>query len=363
MSAARPRPLRSVCPLLVIRIALALVLAAASTAARAEPGDYFSPAIDARFRAFCADAPARFSGVPLDGYALRCRQLATNREWYAVRFLGGSHRRIAAAVRSDVGTVHTVFYPFGGPDLTTPFTVYPDAQRVIAVALELVGTPASFAADPHEKAVVFPERAEELSEPSSVRLALTALLPFYGVGYFTVDEPFPSVPVSHVVLLQAIHDLGARFERVRRIALDAGGAIVDSPVDGNGIEIVFRDRNGVRRTYQYFTANLADEKFPRDGALAGLLASAAPDGVLIKAGSNLIVEPGFSNVRALVLGRARAIVEDGELAGEGGTIPVPGFRHREIPLEGLGFGYAQHAALNHVDLWIREPAQPRRDSP
>ncbi|MFN7956357.1 MAG: hypothetical protein U0610_31915 [bacterium] len=339
-------------------VAALLVLGVASArAARADASDYFSPPIEARFRGLCADAPSAFSGVPLDGYALRCRHLATNRDWYSARFLDGSHRRIAEAVRREAGAVRTVFYPFGGPDLTTPFTVFPDAERVIAVALESVGAPASFAVDPHEKAVVFPERAEELSEPSSVRLALTALLSFYGVGYFTVEEPFPSVPVSHVVLLEAIHDLGATIERVRPIALDAEGAVVPAPSGGAGLEIVFRDRAGSRRVYEYFTANLADERFPQDGGLAKHVALAKPDGVLIKAGSNLIVEPGFSRVRALVLGNARAIVEDGELAGEGADPSrVKGFRHHEVALDGLGFGYAQHAASNHVDLWLREPS-------
>ncbi|MBK7972450.1 MAG: hypothetical protein IPK07_03905 [Deltaproteobacteria bacterium] len=338
-----------------VALALALAWLAAPSVTRAD--ELWSPAIEARFRGLCTDAPTTFTNVPLDGYALRCRHLAANREWYAVRFLRGSYQRIADAVRREVGTVRTVFYPFGGPDLATPFAVFPDAEVVTAVALEAVGTPASFAADPHEKSVVFPERAEELTEPSSVRLALSALLSFYGVGYFTVEDPFPSIPVSHVVLLQAIHDLHGTIESVRAVEPGADGTVRAAGAGAPGLEVRFRTPDAKRRTYRYFTANLGNASFPLDGALARLVASQKPDGVLVKAGSNLIVEPGFTTVRALVMGNARAIVEDGELAGESGDArAVSGFRHVAVPLDGLGIGYAQHAAVNQADLWVRDAA-------
>lgn len=337
--------------------ALAAGLVCAAVTPGAAASDFWSPAIEARFHGLCADAPRSFTRVPLDGYALRCRHLAANREWYAARFLAGSYARIAEAVRRETGAVRTVFYPFGGPDLVTPFAVFPDAEQVTAVALESVGSPASFAVDPHEKAVVFPERAEELTEPSSVRLVLTALVSFYGVGYFTVDEPFPSIPVSHVVLLQAIHDLHGTIEGVRAIEAAPDGSVRAAASGAPGLEVSFRTPDGKRRIYRYFTANLGNSSFPLDGGLAKWVASQKPDGVLVKAGSNLVVEPGFTNVRALVTGNARAIVEDGELAGESGDASaVTGFRHVSVPLEGLGIGYAQHAAVNQADLWVRAGA-------
>lgn len=341
------------------RVALAALVTALACGAVAPPraaagGEFWSAEIEGRFRGLCADAPSSFTRVPLDGYALRCRHLAANREWYGARFLEGAYRHIADAVRREAGAVRTVFYPFGGSDLVTPFAVFPDAEQVTAIALESVGTPASFAVDAHEKTVVFPERAEELTEPSSVRLVLSAMVSFYSVGYFTVDEPFPSIPVSHVVVLQAIHDLRGAIEVVRAIEPAPDGTARAAAAGAPGLEVVFRTPDGKRRTYRYFTANLGNTSFPLDGGLARLVASQKPDGVLIKAGSNLIVEPGFTNVRALVTGNARAIVEDGELAGEGGDAnAVAGFRHVAVPLDGLGIGYAQHAAVNQADLWVR----------
>ncbi len=335
--------------------ALVAALACGVAAPRAAAaGELWSTEVEGRFRGLCSDAPPSFTRVPLDGYALRCRHLAANHEWFAARFLDGSYRRIADAVRREAGEVRSVFYPFGGSDLVTPFAVFPDAEQVTAVALESVGTPASFAVDAREKAVVFPERAEELTEPSSVRLVLSAMVSFYAVGYFTVDEPFPSIPVSHVVVLQAIHDLRGTIDGVRAIEPAPDGTVRDAAAGAPGLEVAFRTPDGKRRIYRYFTANLGNSSFPLDGGLARLVASQKPDGVLIKAGSNLIVEPGFTNVRALVMGNARAIVEDGELAGEGGDPnPVAGFRHVPVQLDGLGIGYAQHAAVNQADLWVR----------
>ncbi len=117
----------------------------------------------------------------------------------------------------------------------------------------------------------------------------------------------------------------------------------------------FHTPDGRARSYRYVTANLDDRHFSRACGLARLVAAQHPDGVLIKAGSNLIVDPGFSNVRAVVLSGAHAIVEDGELAGEDHR-PVEGFRHVVVPLEGMGIGYAQHSDANDADLWIRGEA-------
>ncbi len=360
--------------------ALALCLPALVAAQSAAPAEFGSEA-QALMRVVACSGDAPLPGnVDVAAVDAHCRQLAPAIEKYRKVYEEQAQRFIAELRPKDLPT--QVVYPFGGGDLLTALTAYPQARDITSISLELVGDP---------------RRLPRLDR-SKLAKSLAALRPLL-LGLVDLEDFSRSVDLSRVqqgdipgelsifLVGLAVHNLEP--VSLRYFRLEASGEIhyltaeeiaavekkhakkrkgswtaPDFSEAFANMELGFknrRDPNAPIQVYRHIAANLSDASLKADPALLTHLASKGRVAALVKAASYLLWQDGFSLIRNYLLEHADFILSE--------SSGIPPHFATKAGFEQLTYGDFHKAYLPDASVEIsREFAklwrsQPRRELP
>lgn len=184
-----------------------------------------------------------------------------------------------------------LLYPFGGPDLFYANAMFPAVSTYVLFGLEPVGSLPNL----------------EAADPSSVNSALPglyrALETELTVGYFITEDMRRDLggTILHGVtplLLSTISLLDGTVDSVSGI--NAAGR--------NGVDIQWRNREGVRRRVIYVSGDLSNGGF--NSGLQSWTRSLGPSATYFKAASYLMHDDRFSNLRSFVMNQSQVILQD-----------------------------------------------------
>jgi hypothetical protein len=244
------------------------------------------------------------------------------------------------------GLPSKVVYPFGGGDLLSALTTYPDAKEITTLSLELAGDPRRIDSLDRDRLQASYETLHHtiigllaLNESSSESLMKTqqgdfpGQLTFFLVGlavhgyepvslrYFQI-EPDGSLHYFSQEEIQQLDDKTARRRHGKWTPPDFSEAFANS-------ELIFRARGGDAhaplRVHRHIAANLRDDYLRRDRATLKYLERQGSVVALTKAASYCLWNPAFSRMRKYLLANMEFMVSDStgippELARKAGFV-------------------------------------------
>ena len=256
---------------------------------------------------FLAGLPVRDTGLESDGQdpawadhatefdrawiKLEQRQLAKIRAW-APTFLGGAYTDRCP-----------MFYMFSGPDFLYAQAFFPEASTYILCGTEPVGAIPSIANVP---------RAALHSSLATLRKSLNSVLnwSFFITKDMKADltqtQLSGTLPLLYVFLARS----GCRIDSVETVALDKAGNLVAGKGVTPGVKISFFGASGRAQTLYYFTTDLGNWGIKAQPGFIKFCERQGEGVSLLKAGSYLMHENGFSEVRDFLLRASKLIVQD-----------------------------------------------------
>lgn len=205
-----------------------------------------------------------------------------------------------------------IFYPFGGPDFTTVYRVFPRADRYVLIALQRGG------------------RAPRLDEASDTRLGQVLRLFEQGIkefaqrGFFLTKEmnrlfDWDTTVEGMTGIIAAFAELeGFDILKVEPIQVNPTSGFVEAhPGGGNqgkhwaSVRLFLQSR-AERRTViiDYIRMNLYDEYLRKIPGQVKLIERMALYPTFVKAASHLMQQDGFATIRESLLEYATLIVQD-----------------------------------------------------
>ncbi len=226
----------------------------------------------------------------------------------------------------------TVVYPFGGGDLVTMLSVYPDATDYTSLSLEGIGDPRPLGKLTTAKLNV---------DLGKLRKMLAANLnwAWNTTVQLSIDssESGAGVPGILTIALVALDAHGYEPALARYFTLAADGTpayLTDEDLQAwdtaqtkakrkqtndvqqglfNNIEIVFRkkgDAAAPKKTFRHIAADLSDKGLTANPAALAYLTKRGDLAVLTKAASYLLWKPEFEKVRTGLLSKMKIMVSD-----------------------------------------------------
>jgi hypothetical protein len=205
-----------------------------------------------------------------------------------------------------------VFYPFAGPDVLTPLTLFPQSPSYVLVALEPAGTLPTLAQI----------RKKNLTEYlGAMRQTMSSLLDRSFFVTREMDRQFRGqvtdgllVPILHLLVRTHHTVLGFRYVR-----LDDTGKLIDRDANYNtpgvignkATEIEFRsdDDQSLHRLI-YLSVNLSNTRLKIDPQFVAYTRTLKGSVSLFKATSYMVHKDEFSMIRDLVLEISHAVLQD-----------------------------------------------------
>ncbi len=386
------------------------VLLSLTSAARAGDGTDYTAEAQTMFRvAACGGEsaiPKRFAARAIDAHCARMKWIYDD---YRKTWVDKARPYIAKLRSADVPGV--VVYPFGGGDLSSALTVFPDATELTTLSLEAPGDIRSIdTIDGKRLAVELKSistdirrlygeaysTTQSLMAASHSELPGTIMFAFAGLAvhdmepvqlrYFELEQDGSIRYLTGKELderAKAIAQKGSKKKHSMHFWYEQTSAFAN-------VEIQFRRRGDVNapvRTYRHILANLDNAHNKADGRVIAHLAAKGKVAVMTKAASFLLWWNDFSAVRDYLLGHAAWMISDAsgvppryaEPAGfeqlTFGDFTGPYFiqdpigarkefvklwadqEHRELPFR---FGYPDQDKHNHMMVMRPRPnGQPR----
>ena len=358
--------------------------------------------------AACAGDDALPEGIDAAVVKKHCDWLLPKMDAYRKRYLGEA-RPFLARLRPE-GLPATVVYPFGGGDLLSALTAYPDATEITTISLEHGGDPRRLRGldGPQlgvsldllrrtiRQLLVLDDSASE-SLMKIQRGGIPGQLAFFLVGlaihgyepvalrYFTLD---PEGKV-HYLTDEEI----AASEKTRAHKLIAIWNAPDFSEAFSNLELIFRPvgaKPGTPlRVHRHIAANLSDGPLAKDPRLLRHLEAKGHVAAVLKATSYLLWGEGFGKIRDYLLANADFILSDSsgippryatkagfvqETYGDFDGAFIPASRreaeamkelwrsqpHRDLPFR---FGYPDVNKKAHLLVTRRAPPSPAAPSP
>jgi hypothetical protein len=228
------------------------------------------------------------------------------------RFKAGE-AKMRTWARNELGGVFNpslpVFYPFSGPDITFADIFLSGANEYVLVGLEGVGSV------PREEDLAGRDLGEEMA------LYIKSLDDLIGVSFFRTNdmkEELANATIDGVVpvimLLLARLDKELLSVEFGDLAPDGGflPAIAGTPGKRKAVTIFFRAAGeSEARAIRYFSANLYDGDFLKNGPLRAFLArELTPCFTFMKSASYLMHSAYFGAIRRTILDMSYAILQD-----------------------------------------------------
>ncbi len=271
-----------------------------------------------------------------------------------------------------------VVYPFGGGDLATAMTTYPDANEWTTLSLELAGDPRRIRSmDPDALARSLKKLRAELAElfvvddysrsetlkktqrgdvPGELGFFLVALAVHgyepVGLRYFTIRTD----GAAHYLSASEIASLEGETAEHRKgtwTSPDFSEAFANS-------ELTFRasaDPSAPLRVHRHIAVNLSDDSLTAEPGVLAHLARKGDVAAMTKAASYLLWSDSFSMIRGYLLAHARFMVSD--------STGIPPSFAQESGLTQETYGTFKrsllHASFAYNEdfkkLWATEPAR------
>jgi hypothetical protein len=257
-----------------------------------------------------------------------CAQLAPRMQRYRDRYL-----KVAAPFLAELRPKElpaTVVYPFGGGDLLSALTTYPDAREITTLSLELSGDPRRLRGlDPQRlrdsldliRRTIGPLLAQNDSTSENLMKGQQNDIPGQ-VGFFVVAlavHGFEPVAMRYFRI-----EPDGRLHYLSAAEIDAGDDTQARSLKGSwtppdfapvfaNVEIAFRERGlagAALRVHRHIGANLADGPLKKDPSVLRYLESRGRVAAMTKAASYLLWRPDFSLVRRYLLDHMAFMVSD-----------------------------------------------------
>jgi hypothetical protein len=314
-------------------IALSIVAGAPSTA-RGEPlrqGKDFIEEAKLLYRVIaCTDYQPAPEGLDQELVEAYCKRLRISMEMYQKNYIEGAEKFIAELRPKELPPV--VVYPFGGGDLVSALTTYPDAKEITTISLEHAGDP---------------RRIHNLDEerlgPSLTEMRSMAggLLVWNDSKSVTLSKAQRNeLPGQLSLFLIALAEHGFRPVSVRYFRLEPGGTIhyyeeteisaleskkanklkaewtspeFSEAFSNSEIAFVRREAKDDRtdvRIHRHIAANLADANLKKDPSLLAHLNAKGKIAAMTKAASYLLWREEFSLIRNFLLEHMVFMVSD-----------------------------------------------------
>lgn len=214
-----------------------------------------------------------------------------------------------------------VVYPFGGGDLVTALTVFPEAEEITTISLEPPG-------DVRRVDTIPPERLR-----GALRITGYGVLKLVGVTYsntVNLDKGgHASLPGEIVLHLAALVVHGYEVTSLRYFRIDTNGSLhylsaEEMEAEGTrrnaesegarapfaNVEIRFKKAGGPEKALRHIAQDLSDRELGKTPGLRAYLDARGPVGVMTKAASHLLWADAFSIIRNYVLDHAVWMVSD-----------------------------------------------------
>ena len=193
-------------------------------------------------------------------------------------------------LKKHIKDVKTVFYPFGGGDITYPFMLFPSLQTLTLVGLEPVGEPEAYKGQN-----LSPEIPADLSAKEQ-----KSLESLYRCSFFITSQMASSFNHEKGVIPIIV----AQLESLK--ATDIQIHFIEEPT--KGVQIAFH-RDSQPKSIYYFKADLWENKdltplysFFREKELCGA--------ALLKSTSYIPHKASFSHIRSFITDNASVILQD-----------------------------------------------------
>lgn len=305
--------------------------ASLAAAAPSAAGKDFAEEAKLLFRvAACAgDAPLPAN---LDAAVIKahCGEILPKIEAYRTRYVGVVQPFLTAL--EPPGLPGTVVYPFGGGDLVTALTAYPEAREITTISLELPGDPRRIRAmsrDALERSLKLLRRelgellfVDDYSRSETLKKTQRGDLPGELCFFLTALAIHGYEPVSlRYFTLQpdgAIHYLGEEeiesAERTLAVQRKGTWTPPDFSESFANTELTFRRKGepdgAPLRVHRHLAVNLSDEYLDKSPALLRHLESKGRVAAMTKAASYLLWKDGFSRIRDYLLGHLDFMISD-----------------------------------------------------
>jgi hypothetical protein len=226
-----------------------------------------------------------------------------------LRQLTGFRDRV---IRSSVKPEKTLFYPFSGPDVLHARMFFPEADTLILLGLEPVGTLPPLAG------------MEADSLENYFRQLNTSLNAILNFSFFRTESM--NKDLKHTEVDGTIHLLLLFLKRTGNDLISARPLIVDSAGEkhylpsfealkagkykNKGAELCFRSPDGKLRELNYYSLNVVDDALSRNPGFRIYLERMRHFNTYLKGASYLLHKPYFSVMRKVILEGASAVIQD-----------------------------------------------------
>jgi hypothetical protein len=276
--------------------------------------------------------------------ARHCQSLKPRMERYRRVYLG--HAKPFLAALRPSGLPDTVIYPFGGGDLLSALTTYPDARRITTLSLELSGDPRRItkidskrldeSLDVVDRSVGWLLAANDSTSETlkgSQQGELPGQLSYFLValavhGYEPVSLRYFHVQADgslHYFSADEVRSMETRLASARHgkwTSPDFSEAFANS-------ELTFRSVSGQGplHIHRHIGANLRDDSLRKNGPILHYLQSQGRVVAMTKAASYCLWNPLFSHIRDYLLSNMVFMISDGtgippQIAQKAGFVQV-----------------------------------------
>ncbi len=313
---------------------LALVLVASTAQAQADDlGTDYTQQVRDMFRvAACGSDDAIGARMPKRMIEIHCARMGRIYAWYRKSWVEKAKPYIGKLRPTDAPT--TVVYPFGGGDLSSALTVYPDATELTTISLEAAGDIRTIASIKQDRLKIdLDTTAKSISRlyneahsstqnlmiashselPGTIMFALAGLVVH---GMEPVQLRYFELDADGNVRYLSGEELDARQTEIvatRNKKKTSKHFWYEQTSAFGNVEIVYRPRGDASappRVYRHILANLDDSHMTADDRLLKHLRAKGSVAVMTKAASFLLWWDDFSKIRDYLLANTAWMLSD-----------------------------------------------------
>jgi hypothetical protein len=291
-------------------------------------GEYFAREARLLFRVVaCTGSEALPPNIDPAIVEEHCGQLKPRMNEYRAQYLAQASPYLAKIRTADLP--QTVVYPFGGGDLLSALTTYPDAKEITTLSLELAGDPRRIHSLVGESLreslrevrdslqgllVQSDSTSENLQKaqrgeiPGQIAFFLVALAIHgfepTGLKYFQL-QPDGAAHYLSAREIQVLEQKTANPRHRKWMQPDFSEAFANS-------ELLFRRAGSSEqpRVHRHIGANLSDAAFGKNSPILRHLAAKGQVAAMTKAASYTLWNPRFTEIRDYLLDHAAIMISD-----------------------------------------------------
>ena len=193
----------------------------------------------------------------------------------------------------------TLFYPFGGPDVSYAISFFPNAKRYVLVGLEPLGN--------------FDQIESSLKSDEYYGSLQTAFSTYLEKGYFVTSEMQKHLSNKSVrgglnLVILALKKLGFGIQKIESCFVNANGEIVQFDQDGIDCVKLICQKNSQEKEIYYIRANLDNENVRLDNLIK--FVKQFEFATFVKSSSYAMHNRNFSKIRSFILDQTNCILQD-----------------------------------------------------